>query len=342
MIGCQKEESISFEESLSLVANVRAWYESKHDSKLTENASFYGAPDWGKATIHEGSLYIPLRTKTNVEMKDYNLKKMTYATSYLVVTEKESKNFEEKLTVMIAPDFGSSKGNALNSSYFLYYDSDNSLSEFLLPQDKLIRRPLNSNTTARGGGCETIGIYLNITYTDGTTEKILLATYDECEGDEDIGSNGTGSPVEEPDEDFIVVPSCKSFEYANNGLVKGCGVSNITNIFAAYGVNPDGTTYEHEVWLEITRGYFTMSPGWTNGSAANQTAVALRAANLATKAWFLLNPRATSIALGQEWDRNIKRTMNLIGGSFSKTPPFQIRSIAPYVEEFAWTATDCS
>lgn len=146
-------------------------------------------------------------------------------------------------------------------------------------------------------------------------------------------------------EDLFLVPSCRSFEYADgisNGLpAKVCGVGNILNTFATVGVEPDGSPFYHSFTLNIPVGYFSVSPIRTNGSAANQTAAALRGANIATKAWFLANPKASSDLLIQTWQQNIKSAMRIIGGNFTENPSFSIRSIAPYTEEFSWLPTDC-
>ncbi|MEO1013436.1 MAG: hypothetical protein AAFX53_19235 [Bacteroidota bacterium] len=147
-------------------------------------------------------------------------------------------------------------------------------------------------------------------------------------------------PIDSSSDDILLVPSCQSFEYADGKLVKAAGVSNVQNVFIAAGVDNNGPFY-HSYHLNITKAYFSMPKYWTNGKAANVTANALRAANINTKEWFLKNPKATSFALGLQWEKNIRSSMRAIGGDFSKTPPFPIRNLAPYAEDWAWDITDC-
>ncbi|TMM59149.1 hypothetical protein FEE95_06875 [Maribacter algarum] len=129
-----------------------------------------------------------------------------------------------------------------------------------------------------------------------------------------------------------------NLEYADgisNGIPsKVAGVANINNTFATGKVNPDGSFFTHAVELNIPKGYFTLSLGRTNGTAANQTARALNVANIRTQVWYLQNPKASNTALDQKWNKNIDLAMRIIGGGFSQNSSFALRSLAPYIEEF--------
>jgi len=171
--------------------------------------------------------------------------------------------------------------------------------------------------------------------TDGTFKRNISGKNDDCPDDELL------LPINEEDEDVLLIPSCQSFEYANGNLVKAAGVSNIQNVFIAAGVDSNGP-YTHNFHLNIPKSYFSMPKYWTNGGAANATAKALHSANLATKTWFLGNPKASGYELGVQWEKNIKTAMRAIGGDFTRNEPFPIRNLAPYAEDWAWNKTDCT
>lgn len=84
-----------------------------------------------------------------------------------------------------------------------------------------------------------------------------------------------------------------------------------------------------------------MPKTWTNGGAANATAIALQAANIRTKAWFLKNHKASGFQLTKEWEKNIRSAMRSIGGDWSLTAPHTIPNLAPYAEDWAWQRSDC-
>lgn len=140
---------------------------------------------------------------------------------------------------------------------------------------------------------------------------------------------------------MVLIPSCNSFEYANNGGIKGCRVKNIDDHFSAIGKNPKGLSFYNYFHLNITPRYFKMPSNWTNGTTANETTNALRITNLVTQTWFLANPSASSTALRQQWIKSIKVAMLTNSGNFSLDPPFSIRSLAPYTEVYAWQDNDC-
>lgn len=157
----------------------------------------------------------------------------------------------------------------------------------------------------------------------------------------DCPEENTLLPINE-EEDVILIPSCQSFEYANGKLVKAAGVSNISNSFIAVGFEANGSPYYSSKELNITKSYFSMPKQWTNGKAANATAMALLTAISKTEAWFEVNYRSSGVQLGIEWERNIKAAMRAIGGDWSKSPPHPIQNLAPYTRDWAWSIKDCS
>ncbi len=192
-------------------------------------------------------------------------------------------------------------------------------------------------------GCETIGIFMTTTYTDGTVERILLRTYEECPATLDDGDDGTGGGGEggNGDSDLgIIVPDCRSFEFANGfdaqgRPVKAAAVANIVSLFISGGFNSDGVFYTDKL-AYTPLSFFTVPVWMTNGQAANLAALTLGIANDATQVWFLGNPTASNDQLAIEWNRQIKEAFRLIGGSYSQTdPPFSIPSPAPYQQTYA-------
>lgn len=144
------------------------------------------------------------------------------------------------------------------------------------------------------------------------------------------------------DDDVLLVPSCQSFEFANGPRVKAAGVAGLRNFFPTGVIRPDGSFKVGGVAIVIPKSYFTLPKGWTNGNAANQTALALWAANNMTKAWYLRNADASKHVLLAKWKDNIHRVMRGIGGSFSTKAPHSIRSLAPYLEDWSWERKDCN
>lgn len=53
-----------------------------------------------------------------------------------------------------------------------------------------------------------------------------------------------------------------------------------------------------------------------------------------TSQWFMANPYATKQQVGNKLDNNILYEMSKFGGKMTQTPPFSIRSPAPYLVSF--------
>lgn len=145
----------------------------------------------------------------------------------------------------------------------------------------------------------------------------------------------------------LLVPSCQSFEYANGPTVKAAGVTGISEYFywiqSAKDLPPGHTPDVRIIELGIATSYFILPKVWTNGTAANQTALALEAATYKTQIWFAKNGHYIgSNRLASEWENNIKNAMRLMGGDFKRRAPFPIPHLAPYKEDFTFWRTNCS
>ncbi len=193
-------------------------------------------------------------------------------------------------------------------------------------------------------GCETIGIFMTTTYTDGTVERILLRTYEECPATLDDGDDGTGGGGEggNGDNDLgLIVPHCKSFEFANGvdefgRPVKAAAVVHIRSLFIAGGIDTQGRPYYADKIAYTPKAYFTLPTWLSNGAAANLAALTMEIANDKTLVWFNLNPKASGDQLAIEWNRQLKEAFRRVGGSYSQfNEPFSIPSPAPYIQTFA-------
>ena len=249
--SCEKTEPFA-EEPDSISLQALNWYQEEHNPKLENNPSFYGVPDWENVVENENGIVLPLLSNIGDVITHDKSSKHTFATTFLIIEKDENDSFSERLDVKIYKDLNTYKGSANDSDFYLRYNDENILEEVHLPADMILREPIETENTSKSGddGCVTIGIFLTTTYTDGTSEKILLRTFEECPvviEDDENGSGGAGSG-DGGEDDIILVPSCKSFEFAN-GLneygqtVKGGATVNITGYFFATGIETDGSPY---------------------------------------------------------------------------------------------------
>jgi len=172
MMGCQTEELPIAEDSIS--ARARAWFEKEHDPKLNDNPSYYGEPDWENFIEIGNTYYFPLIPDPNND-NEYNSPGKMLGKSFIALTEKPDNSFEEVLTILFHSNISTSKaGNNGDGQNYIFYDSNNSVSEFVLPVDVLSSEIIKSSSDSKivsKGDCQTIGIYMTIHYTDGSSER---------------------------------------------------------------------------------------------------------------------------------------------------------------------------
>ena len=219
LLGCDKEESISIEQSIS--ENARVWFESGNNLKLEENPSYYGEPDWQNFIEINDVYYFPLleKSQTGIDKKSLSNGKMV-GKSYLALEQKGQGAFEGSVRVLFYSNLLALKADDYDESQnYINYDSNNVVSEFGLPLDALEFEILDSSSKSElssKGECTTIGVYLTIAYTDGSSDKILLYTYESCTGDGSDGdAAGGGGDGDGDEEEFLISPSCESFNFQN-------------------------------------------------------------------------------------------------------------------------------
>ncbi len=350
--GCQNEE-VSLDE-LSINERAQSWYEQNHSLKLDENPSFYGKPDWNNGIRVNNELHFPLIRESKVKSgvssrtnETFDEEHSVYAKSFLVLTEDEENEYEETLKVYVNTDSENLETNEeAMTSAFVRYDNNNRFIRYEFKEGESINIqvgfPSSGNSTSRMpddlGGCTTIGVFMTTTYTDGTSETILLYTYEVCpvslaEADSD-DSNGGGNGGSDEDDADLFYPDCSSWEYANRtvagGFIKIAAVSGFHDEF--YGAaNAGQGAYITGVQINFPTLYFTTPTGWTNGHASTVTAYAMQAAIETTRAFFRANPLTHQLVMEQLFYQNMRIQMQALGGSVSTINTHGMTNPAPYL-----------
>ncbi|QCX00222.1 hypothetical protein FGM00_08905 [Aggregatimonas sangjinii] len=126
--------------------------------------------------------------------------------------------FEESLKVFISPENYSFKDESyVFSLSYLHYNSKNELIKYDLNENGIgigitttINTKANLNLSAK---CQTMYIVITDGYSDGSSDSYIIGTYQECDGGGGGGGgNWDGGNLVDNEED-ILPPSCKSFDF---------------------------------------------------------------------------------------------------------------------------------
>lgn len=268
-VSCEGDPVIS-DESISLVEEAKFWFESQ--SKQIDKLPL--KIDWDQSKQSGDNIYVPISRSEKVFINE---------SSFLKIT-KEDGIFQASIKLALTDSLATKKSSAidLNGSDYINFDLNGQISELSLPTESLISKT-SAQLTSRSG-CSLVGVYLNVTYTDGSTDKILLYTYIECaiSPDETIdpGDGNGGGGATNP-ENLTTGPSCKSFNFRNTtGLWQEAAVTgihmNIILIHPVTGVKKANTiSFPQPILFGLPSNY-TLGGGLTAGSAAELSALILR------------------------------------------------------------------